>query len=446
MRVTFASWYGLPFYISAWSNGSHLHFGHFGIWRSDNAESNFPRFRDRYEDFSWMSEDEFTQTWPEDSSLARRKLSSSGDDLNPWLGEEAYSGAYFDRIFLNKRVGHFLIFILSYTGSVHLASTDNTFNIKPEAMRAGDTLLQRWQKHGIGHTMVVKTVNPIPGDTELREAELMSGSMPRRQPRWNSPGSSKYSFTSKKCGGEGENSDGDAYVKLGGGIKRWRVPEVRDGRWRNVVPRADEGDFIPFWDQDQLKARPARFDEILAELTGELKVQILIQTIEEKRAHLRQYPASCSARIAREAAFDELYEVASTELATATSPGLTRLEVDRLYRKMEDYVFVELAYDQSRTCCWNSTTHHMYDIIMDLHEGRTQDAEEGACVEPVPFKMVDGAYDEFRAHAQSLGVEEFWVPWSADESCPQETTVTTDTEAEHRWSSYCDVFFAPEEP
>jgi len=32
-----------------------------------------------------------------------------------------------------------------------------------------------------------------------------------------------------------------------------------------------------------------------------------------------------------------------------------------------------------------------------------------------------------------------WRAWSADESCPQQDTVTTDTEAEHEWTSFCEL-------
>ena len=428
LRVAFASWYGLPFYLTAWSEGSNLHLGHFGIWRDDGPDNRFANYRTRYTDYSDMPIEEALESWPSDEKLVGRKLSKSGDDENEWMGEGAYAGAYFDRIFLNKRVGHFLALLLTYTGSIHLASTQNTFNLKASAVRAGDTLLERWQKKGIGHTLVVKRVEPIEG-TEYLEAELVSGSMPRRQGKWESPADSKSWFTNAKMGGEGTAYDGTPYAALGGGIKRWRIAKVVSGRWRNAVAEADTAVFVPNWNTEAIAARPAEFDELLAEATPEMMLGVLVARVEDKRMHLRERPASCSARISREEAFDELYAL------TAEAWGWTRAETDAKYRKLEDYVYAELVYEQSRTCCWNSTTASMHEAIMAYAETQLQDALTGACLEPPVFKMVDGGYAAFETHAQTAGID--WVSWSADESCPQADTVTTDTEAEHQWAPYC---------
>ncbi|MBR59288.1 MAG: hypothetical protein CMH54_14890 [Myxococcales bacterium] len=433
LRVTFASWYGLPFYISAWAPEGNIHFGHFGVWTDKEPHYKFSNYRDRYPDYSYLSLAEAQANWPTDARLARRSLGANKDDLNEWLGPEAYAGAYFDQIFLNKRVGHFLMVVLTFTGSVHLASTDNTFNLTAPAVRAGDTLLERWQKKGIGHTLVVKHVSPIAGTSQL-EAELVSGSMPRRQPKWESAASSQQSFLSYSAGGPGENADGEAYVTLGGGIKRWRIAKIINGRWRNVVPESDRENFIPRHNTDALAARLEIFKEILGTLTPEEKIEVLQQQIQSKRQHLRQFPASCSARISRESAFDELYELAEDEFGWSTH------EVDQMYRVIEDYIFAELEYQSSRTCCWNSTTVDMYHIIMDLNEGYTYDSETGTCREPLVFKMVDGGYKVFSDHASTMGLSHAWVEWSADEPCPQEFSVTTDTEVVHTRASYCEAF------
>ena len=431
LRVAFASWYGLPFYITAYSEGSNMHFGHFGVWRNEAPDSRFSNYRTRYADHSDMTPEAALANWPTDSKLAGRKLSKNGDDLNEWMGENAHAGAYFDKIFLNKRVGHFLVIILTYTGSIHLASTQNTFNLKARAVREGDTLLERWQKKGIGHTLVVKRVDPIEG-TEYLEADLISGSMPRRQAKWESPASSKYSFTMANTGGIGESNGGIPYAKLGGGIKRWRVAKVINGRWRNVVAGNDQEHFIPSYDLDAISERPAIFEEILNEETPELKAQTLLGRIAEKRLHLEQYPASCSAREVREATFDELYALTETEWQW------TKAQTDQQYRTLADYVFPEMVYAESRTCCWNSSTSEMYQAIMDYNEKHVLDEETNTCNQPVPFMMVDGGYKVFEDHAAAVGAA--WVQWSADESCPQEHTVTTDTQAEHRWVPYCEAF------
>ncbi len=430
LRVAFASWYELPFYLTAWSNGSNLHFGHFGAWRDDAPDSRFSNYRTRYTDYTGIELAEDLSNWPVDPKLVRRKLSASGDDLNEWLGEEAYAGAYFDRIFLNKRVGYFLVVILTYTGSVHLASHKNTFNLKPAAVREGDTLLQRWQKTGIGHTLVVKRVDSIE-ETEYLEAELVSGSMPRRQGKWESPASSKYSFTAAKTGGIGESHDGIPYAKLGGGIKRWRVAKVSGGRWRNQVAANDQPHFIANYDLDAISARPGQFSLLLEEQTPELKVQTLLGRIASKRQHLTQYPASCSARRAREETWMELYALTEAEW------GWTRAQTDQQYRTLDDYVFAELVYEESRTCCWNSSTTEMYAAIMDFNRKWVLDEETQTCNEPVVFKMVDGGYQVFADHAAAVGA--LWVAWSADESCPQADTVITDTEVEHGWTPSCEL-------
>jgi hypothetical protein len=439
LRVAFASWYGLPFYLTAWSEGSNLHFGHFGVVRDDGADPRFPSYRNRYEDHSAMPLEDALAAWPTDTKLAKRYLTVQKDDKNTFLGSDKYSGAYFDRIFLNKRVGHFMVLVLTYTGSVHLASSNNTFNVKARSIREGDTLLKRWQKQGIGHTMAVVQVRPIEG-TENVEVEIASGSMPRRQPKWESPGASKYSFLSPKTGGVGEAYDGSAYAVLGGGLKRWRVSDLVDGRWRNKVPANETDVFIPTYDTDAISERPAIFEEFLGEQTPQQKMDVLAELVESKRQHLRNYPASCSARIAREQAFEAMYE-----LGPELTPSMNRTDIDASYRHLEDYVFAELAYEQSRTCCWNSTHSGMFQLIMDLNQAYMFDEDEGVCRDPIVFKMVDGDYSVFKDYAESVDASDQWVEWSADESCPQEETVMTDTEAPHGWVPYCSLL-APEEP
>jgi hypothetical protein len=443
LRVTFASWYGLPFYLTAWSEGSNVHFGHFGVVRDTHADPRFPSFRDRYADHSALSTEEALANWPDDSELARRALTSAKDDANTFLGEAMYSGAYFDRIFLNKRVGYFMLLVLTYTGSVHLASTDNTFNLDTHALREGDTLLKRWQKHGVGHTMVVMRVDPIEGEDTV-ETQITSGNMPRRQPRWQLPGAAKYNFTDKKAGGVGTNGDGQAYATLGGGLKRWRAADIIDGRWRNQVPASDGSLFIPSYDTQAISERPDLFETLLVEQTPEQKMETLVALVESKRQHLRNYPASCSARIAREQAFDQMYALAPLLSADGPVGGtMTTADIDAKYRKLEDYVFAALEYDLSRTCCWNSSTGEMFQLIMEYNLDQMVDDESEMCRPPVVFKMVDGGYNAFEAYAVSVGAGDSWVAWSADESCPQASTVQTDTEADHSWVPYCEVAFSP---
>jgi len=316
LRVAFASWHGLPFYLTAWSDGSNIHFGHFGIVRDSETAPLFQDFARRYEDYSDRDLEEALADWPSDSVLAGRALTSQRDDENLALGSGLYSGAYFDRIFLNKRVGYFMLMTLTYTGSVHLASTDNTFNLKVGALREGDILLKRWQRQGVGHTMAVMRVDAIE-DSGTMETEVASGSMPRRQPRWQTPGSSKVSFTDPKGGGLGTNSAGIDYALLGGGLKRWRVADIIDGYWHNSVPATDEDLFISGYFTEAIAERPELFQDLLVQQTPDQKLETLMGIVESKRQHLREYPASCSARIAREKAFDQsvvLSKLGATEL------------------------------------------------------------------------------------------------------------------------------------
>ena len=84
------------------------------------------------------------------NSKQKRRLMGAGQVYiaKPWL----------DEIHLNKRAGYFTVMALDYLGSANLADSANTFNIVPDTVRAGDMLLERWQRSGIGHTLVVKDV------------------------------------------------------------------------------------------------------------------------------------------------------------------------------------------------------------------------------------------------------------------------------------------------
>ncbi|MEZ4462335.1 MAG: hypothetical protein R3E66_21945 [bacterium] len=373
LRITFASWYQLPFVMEAIDgNRKRVFFGHFGIRTEDGIYPGMPAFKTRYADKS--SEADAVRNgaqWPTDTTLAARKLAGGRDDLQPMIGPEAHAGAYFDKIFLNKRVGYFLLIQLAYTGSANLADPANTYNITPESIEPGDFLVERWQRTGIGHVLIVMDVKRV-GEQELDgetvpvlEAELASGSMPRRQPVWEDSDSSMSYFTLEETGG-GE------YVEFGGGVKRWRTPVVKGGRWNAVVLDDDYEDFIPTTQKERLAARPERFESILKRLTTEEKLAALVKVIDSKRAHLRSYPASCSARINREKAFDDLY-------AITDEAGMSRDEVDRKYRLLEDYVFAELEYESSKTCCWNSSTANMYDIVMQYNEARQNDPDALEC-------------------------------------------------------------------
>jgi hypothetical protein len=442
MRVAFANWYGLPYFIEGMDrHGRRLYFGHFGVRTEDGRWSNMPDFKTRYADHSEKAQAfiDGEIEWPRDEKLAGMNIPGSFDDSQPMLGpdengDSKHAGAYFDEVFLNKRVGYFMRLHLVYFGSVNLADPVNTFNLEPAAVEPGDALVERWQKTGIGHVLLVMRSRDL-GTKEVDgvempqlEAELASGSMPRRQPKWDNAAASKRYFTMDETGGEG-------YAAYGGGVKRWRQAKNINGRWTNVVPDDEHDVFINSTDHDAIGARPGQFEELLTELSGEEKLEVILGVIDDKRAHLRSYPASCAARIGREDAFKDLYEVAA-EL------DMTAEEVDRQYRNFEDYVFAELVYDKSKTCCWNSSTAQMYDLAIEYNLNRIEDEETGMCQDIAVFKgRDDGAdgFELFRQYAQSVGQGDAWVSWSADESCPQ-ANVAADTEAEHAWAPICEVY------
>jgi hypothetical protein len=423
LRATFSAWYGLPFYVQGWDAAGRqtLYAGHFGFINRNGARiANFPRFRTAYADHTarWSS----GMPWPSDSRLRGMRLGD--DDAVSFLSTDGVTrgaGAYFDEIHLNKRVGYFLRLLLLYFGSVNIADPANTFAVRAESTAAGDLLLHRWQRRGIGHVLPIFRRNELgAGRFELSVA---SGSMPRRQPNWEGPNAARGEFLSDDAGGPGTASDGSLYASLGGGVRRWRTP-VRSGtRWRLTVRAADRAAFIADTDTAALGARVAAFETLLASLTPEERRDTALARIEAARVHLRMYPASCSARENREDGFAELYDVMTEAF------GEDRAETDRRYRLLEDRVFSELTYEASRTCCWNTSTAAMREIVLAYTEQeQAQATAAGMCVEPTPFRAEaadlaaggDG-YGRWYRYATSLGRAAEWRAWSEDEPCAQRT-------------------------
>ncbi|MCB9633847.1 MAG: hypothetical protein H6721_17145 [Sandaracinus sp.] len=411
LRATFASWYELPFFVQGWDAHTRqtMFAGHFGFVNKDGAViARFPSFRTAYRDHTstWRA----GQAWPSDTRLRGFRL---GDDDGVPSLDGLGAGAYFDELYLNKRVGYFVRLLLLYFGSTNLADEANMFHIVPAATQPGDSLLERWQRRGIGHVMPVMQVDePVPGRLQVA---LASGSMPRRQPLWEEPARARSSFTLAYTGGEGMASDGSAYAELGGGIRRWRTAIRVSGRWRNVVSEADLDHYIDPGDTARIARRPDEFRSILADVTPEQQIAVALEQIEGARAHLRNYPASCAARTRREDAFDRLYAL------TSELRGWSRARTDAEHRTLEDYVLAELTYEEARTCCWNRSTDAMHAIILDFAEQEQTDATAaGMCVAPTVFRSESGTgYQRWANHAANLGRASDWRGWSEDESCPQ---------------------------
>ncbi|MCW5832100.1 MAG: hypothetical protein KIS78_06565 [Labilithrix sp.] len=422
LRMTFSAWYHLPFYMTGYSNGQQVYYGHFGVVNRDgNPIAGFPRFKALYRDHekTWTA----GERWPSDATLRARHVGADdsvagvrvGDGRT--LAEGDGAGAYFDELFLNKRAGYLMLLLDRSFGSANLADGANLFHITPQATTPGDVLVQRWQRNGIGHTLPVMTAVHTPGD-KLR-VSTASGSMPRRQPVWEEEAQSASYFKHPYSGGRGTAADGSAYAKLGGGIRRWRTPALQSGRWNNVVPRHDQPVYVEDRNVEGIASRPERFETLLAEDTPEAERDSALATIESARRSLLERPASCAQRTKREGAFEALYDVMSRAY------GKSRAEVDAQYRTLEDYVFAELEYNRSKTCCWNTTTPQMAELVLDYaaKEKAANDAA-GVCKQPTPFRSsAGGKYDTWKAHAASLGRAHEWRAWSEDEPCAQRGVV-----------------------
>lgn len=425
LRALFASWYGLPFIIEArTSEGKRLYLGHMGFRTADAKYRNTPDFKSVYKDYTGQYDGE---NWPSDSRLRSRKLAGGFDDEQPALDAllgttGSHSGAYLDELLLNKRVGYFMVYLLAYFGSVNLADSSNTYNRTAESIRPGDIMVHRYGRTGIGHVLVVKEVAEANGQYSV---ELMSGSMPRRQPVWETPTSSRYSLEYAPAGGPG-------YAEFGGGLKGWRTPKVINGKWALVVPSFEQAEWVDSSDLEAIAARIGKFESILTTLSVEQQRAALIDRIQAQRDHLSRYPASCSARNRREEAFGELYAF------EAEHSGSTSDQVDAQFRTLADYAFANLEYQKSKTCCWNSSTEAMYEIVMLKAQKDVQDHGAAACHAPTVFMARDGDFDVFRDFAESLGRGDEWVVWSADEACPWASD-GDDTVAETQAADWCAV-------
>lgn len=420
LRITFAAWYELPLQLEAVSGGQRVYFGHYGVRTAAGRFAGTPEFAIVYKDYTksstWMSQ------WPTDGALRKRQL-WGGEDVQPEIADNAVFGAYVDEIHLNKRAAYFTVLVLNYLSSANVADTANTYNLVPEAVHPGDVLLERWQASGIGHTLVVKDVQPASATTF--DVTTISGSMPRRQGVKDSGESSKYYFTSEYTGGVG-------YEKLGGGIKRWRVAKNVGGYWTNTWMNADEAHWINSTDIAQIGARPERFRSLLGQVDPQLQKAELLNQIADARHHLEEYPASCAAREKREGAFNALYSIAD-------DLGTTKAAIDKQYRTAADYVLGELDYTKSKTCCWNSSTSAMYDIIMKKQAADKADADSRhVCEAPVVFKSRADGYKYWADYAASLGRSADWKAWSEDESCPQKS-VASDTETALSATPFCSL-------
>lgn len=414
-RYVFAAWYKLPFYLTGWVNGKTVYFGHFGVVdKSGNAVSGFPAYKTRYQDYetSWRS----GQPWPKDQALRGRNAGYSDSHEGVLvdgqaLGAGSRFGTYVDELFLNKRAGHLLTVMVAYYGSANLADGANTYQLEGPAVQGGDVLVERWQRNGIGHTMVVLKVEENPDGT--KKVWGGQGYMPARQAELMKPERFHALFTNDYCGGDGETYDDPPipYVKLGGGLRRWRTPVNKDGRWSNDVSVHDRANYIEDTDYAALNERFASWGNVLRAGTPQENYTIAKENLEAARKKLELKPASCSSRSLRETSWKQLIDAGA-------AIGKPEAEVREENASLADAVFAELIYNRSKTCCWLTPGNEQYRLIMDYAEKEQSEAQAtGLCKEPTVFRSTNGGYDIWKTYAQEKGVA--WPDWTQDESpCP----------------------------
>ena len=419
LRVTFASWYHLPFYLTGW-DAAHkrtLYAGSFGFVSSSGAGvAGFPKYKAQYKDYepSWKAGD----AWPTDSNLDKIHLAGGSGDNNEFLGSDDSTngaGAYFDQLFLNKRAAYFMRNLLDYFGSINLADSSNLIQVKAESIQVGDVMLERWQKEGIGHTIPIMAVTPtVPGHIAISAA---SGSMPRRQPLWEGNDDLVYTFTGDYTGGPSMSGDNVPYSHLGGGLHRWRTAVNRGGHWTNERSGDDIDAYIAAGDYPSIEARPLKFQTLMSNGSPESQRDAALAAINDARTKLHSHPSSCSARTERENAFQSLYAIEQSAFST------NQADVDKQYRTLEDQVFSELDYTKSKTCCWDSTTDAMGALILQYAQNEQDQASaDGVCKQPTVFEAEASSGDGYKRwadYAASQNQSSAWVNWSQDEPCAQ---------------------------
>jgi hypothetical protein len=404
LRMSFAAWYHLPIELVGYDGNTRVYFGHFGV-RTATGKWALASSFGAFADYSSQPPAQYTASWPQDKVLRTRGI-AAGDEL-PFLGAGARLGAFLDEIHLNKRAARLIMFTQAFLGSHNMVDSQNTYNVVPASLRTGDVLMFARSPRIDGHTTVVTRVTQVaPGRLQ---AESVYGNDPPAQPAWQSPGSTRSLFTDDEGGGPVLNTPYGGttlYSHLGGGLKRFRVAKIRNGRWFNTWMNADEASWINDTNYDAIGARPAQFGELLGDPDPNVQRDQLLAVIEQKRTYLESHPSSCAARSDREQAFTSLYGVMSQSF------GVDRDAVDRQYRVVDDYVFTPLDYSKSPTCCWNHATPSMYQQAIAYVASLT-----GACVAPPVFKMTAKDYDPFKTFALAHGA--VWGAWSADEDCAQ---------------------------
>lgn len=409
LRVLFSAWYKLPYMFRAGS----LSIGHWGVRNVKTGAT-----------VGYVS-----------GTLANRtvggtdhQIASIGGKLGNYLAKLIAMTKHYDGKPMSLNVGHLIIYMLSSAGSGNFAGEQNVYNIKATAIREGDMAIERWQRDGIGHTAVVKLVDPAPAGK--LQVELIEGWLPPRQAVWGGPVDAHAHLSDHLFGGdecaEGTGPGCVTYAHFGGGVKRWRVPKYIGGVWTLKVAAADAAVYIPGTNYAALGKRTHEFEALLA-LPGpeELKAALL-RRIGEKRRSLMEKPSGCGARTAREEGFNELYDLMRREW------GWSQAQVDAKYRKTIDYVWRTLEYTKSGTCCWNSSTAAMGASVAKQAMDAAR-AGAAACKAPAVFMKANNRYDPYQAGAGATP----WAAYKNDENCAQGSQPSDQLAGDWKATDFC---------
>lgn len=413
LRFLFAEEHGLPIIL----RGGGYYFGHFGFLNTSGVrQRNYARHPVNAARGSYAALQNHNTYLP--------------DNLQDYPSEGVTLGQYLDAVLTNKRFGFFMQDVWNMLYSGNIVENTNTYYLKPEFIRGGDLQMHRYDNTGgIGHTITIQEVERS-GD-RLVSVSVLQSYMPTLP--WISDGYSELT---------GYTPDPATH----GGLRRWRRPVQRNGRWFNDVDST-----VAAYDSEVVN-NPQRFEELFNMSSNE-QVEAALATINTRRRALFDNPNSCRRREEREAAFEELYELYRTtpelyqQLGFNDQPTLDELRpaVDRQHRVIDDFVFAELNYERAWTCQWNpsdtAVNNDMYRATLAFNEQRLASGCESIRIfraENVTLADGTDGFADLAAFASENGYG--WATYSNDEG-GNLSGVTEDELADpDTISTFCSLF------
>ena len=428
LRITFAAWYELPLQLEAHRRAASASTSvTTACARRPVGTPNSPEFAIAYKDYTSMTTPTGDAPGPRTRRSRKRKL-WGGEDEQPELGAGAVFGAYLDEIHLNKRAGYFTVIALNYLGSANLADTANTYNLVPEAVRAGDMLIERWQQQRHrpharrqgGHAArrrqprrhddlaarcraarACKQSRPVVEELLHERVHRRRGrQLRRRRATRSSAAASSAGASTKNVGGYWTNT------WMAG--RRGAAGSTRtDYAAHRGAARALRG-----------AARPG--------LAAAAEAPSCSRRSPIARHHLAQYPASCSRARAPRARVRASCTTIAGELgttqarstrSTATARGL-RARRARVHEEQD--VLLELARRRDVRHRHEETPPRQRPMRARLRAARRVQVAQ-------PTATSAG-----RTYAASLGRAAEWKAWSEDEACPQRNVAVGCDRAERR--------------